>query len=279
MSKRNHVVSQFYYRNFTSTPDKPKNKQKVWTLGQSGDIEEKKIQSICYEKGYNTDLLEGIFSELERFAAESIKRIINGYFNNTDLQNARGYIAYLIANQTHTRKLIRDHIRNHFNASDVEVDNGIFTLIFAYLIAEELNSWESYVYRIQPVKPTVYKELFITSDNPVDTNNYSAIKIGQMPAYGDIENAKIEEGKRVVKYYFDIPTVYVEADTYYFLPLSPITGLYVYRKPSQRESLIQEKHVVSKMNLNQIRRSANIAVGYCSEALKHYHSICTASGN
>ena len=247
MPKRNHVVSQFYYRNFTSTPDKPKTEQRVWTLDQSGDIEEKKIRSISCEWGYNTDLLEGMFRELERLAAESIKRIIDGCFNNTDLQNVRGYIAYLIANQTHTRKLIRDHIRNHFNASGIEADGGVFTLIFTYLIAEELiNSWESYVYRIQPVKPTVYKELFITSDIPVDTNNYSAIKIGEMPAYGDTENARVENGKRVVKYYFDMPKISIEADTYYFLPLSPITGLYVYRKDLQRENIIQERHVVRK---------------------------------
>ena len=60
MPKRNHVVSQFYYRNFTSSPDKSKTEQRVWTLNQSGDIEEKKIRSICCEWGYNTDLLEGM---------------------------------------------------------------------------------------------------------------------------------------------------------------------------------------------------------------------------
>ena len=242
-------------------------------MDQSGDIKKKKIRSICCEWGYNTDLLEGMFRELERLAAESIKRIIDGCFNNTDLQNARGYIAYLIANQPHTRKLIRDHIRNHFNASGIEADGGVFTLIFAYLIAEELNNWESYVYRIQSLEPTVYKELFITSDTPVDTNNYSAIKIGEMPAYGDIENARVENGTRVVRYYFDIPKISIQADTYYFLPLSPITGLYIYREPSQRENLIQDEYVVSKMNLNQIRRSTTIAIGYCSQVLKRYHNI------
>jgi len=56
MSKppRNHIVSQFYYRNFTSTPDKHKNQQRVYTLDHNGVIENieksgRKIGSICHE--------------------------------------------------------------------------------------------------------------------------------------------------------------------------------------------------------------------------------------
>ena len=80
--------------------------------------------------------------------------------------------------------------------------------------------------------------LFVTSDNPVDTNKIDAIQVGQMLMYGDVENARIEDGKKVVKYYWDLPDVSIEKGTYYFLPLNSITGFYVYKISSQRDNLI-----------------------------------------
>ena len=82
MSKppRNHIVSQFYYRNFTSTPDKPKNEQRVYTLDHNGVIENieksgRQIGSICHEIGYNTEQQENDFRQLEGFAASAMSTI------------------------------------------------------------------------------------------------------------------------------------------------------------------------------------------------------------
>ena len=74
--RRNHIVSQFYYRNFTSTPNKPQNQQKVCTLDHNGVIENieksgRRIKSICHEIGYNTEQQENDFRQLEKLAASS----------------------------------------------------------------------------------------------------------------------------------------------------------------------------------------------------------------
>ena len=55
--RRNHIVSQFYYRNFTSTPNKPQNQQKVCTLDHNGVIENieksgRRIKSICHDNTF-----------------------------------------------------------------------------------------------------------------------------------------------------------------------------------------------------------------------------------
>ena len=163
MSKppRNHIVSQFYYRNFTSTPDKPKNQQRVYTLDHNGVIENieksgRKIGSICHEIGYNTEQQENDFRQLEGLAASSIRRIIDGNFHNTDLKNVRGYVGYLIANQPHTRQVFVDKVVESTNA--LEIKDGIYgkgalTLMLAKLITDELMTWESYIYRVQEVGP------------------------------------------------------------------------------------------------------------------------------
>ena len=206
MSKppRNHIVSQFYYRNFTSTPDKPKNEQRVYTLDHNGVIENieksgRKIGSICHEIGYNTEQQENDFRQLEKLAASSIRSIIDGSLHNTDLEDVRGYVGYLIANQPHTRQVFVDKVVESTNA--LEIKDGIYgkgalTLMLTKLITDELITWESYIYRVQEVGANEYKNLFITSDNPVDTNRIDAIKVGQMPMYGDVENARMEDGKK-----------------------------------------------------------------------------------
>ena len=281
MSKppRNHIVSQFYYRNFTSTPDKPKNEQRVYTLDHNGVIENieksgRKIGSICHEIGYNTEQQENDFRQLERLAAGSIRRIIEGSLHNTDLEDVRGYVGYLIANQPHTRQVFVDKVVESTNA--LEIKDGIYgkgalTLMLTKLITDELITWESYIYRVQEVGANEYKNLFITSDNPVDTNRIDAIKVGQMPMYGDVENARMEDGKKVVKYYWDLPELSIEEDTYYLLPLNPITGFYVYRTPSQRSDLMQDEHVVEKTNLNQFRGATKFAIGHDCKLLKKTH--------
>ena len=281
MSKppRNHIVSQFYYRNFTSTPDKPKNQQRVYTLDHNGVIENieksgRKIGSICHEIGYNTEQQENDFRQLERLAAGPIRRIIDGNFHNTDLKNVRGYVGYLIANQPHTRQVFVDKVVESTNA--LEIKDGIYgkgalTLMLTKLITDELITWESYIYRVQEVGPNEYKNLFITSDNPVDTNRIDAIKVGQMPMYGDVENARMEDDKKVVKYYWDLPELSIEEDTYYLLPLNPITGFYVYRTPSQRSDLMQDEHVVEKANLNQFRGATKFAIGHDCKLLEKTH--------
>ena len=283
MSKppRNHIVSQFYYRNFTSTPDKPKNEQRVYTLDHNGVIENieksgRKIGSICHEIGYNTEQQENDFRQLERLAAGSIRRIIEGSLHNTDLEDVRGYVGYLIANQPHTRQVFVDKVVESTNA--LEIKDGIYgkgalTLMLTKLITDELITWESYIYRVQEVGANEYKNLFITSDNPVDTNRIDAIKVGQMPMYGDVENARMEDGKKVVKYYWDLPELSIEEDTYYLLPLNPITGFYVYRTPSQRSDLMQDEHVVEKTNLNQFRGATKFAIGHDCKLLKTSSSL------
>ncbi len=278
-SRRNHIVSQFYYRNFTSTPHKPQNQQKVYTLDHNGVIENienngRRIKSICHEIGYNTEQQENDFRQLEKFAASSIRRIIDGNFRNIDLENVRGYVGYLIANQPRTRQGFIDNVVESTNA--LEIKDGIYrkgalTLMLTQLIADELGTWESYIYRVKEVKPNEYQDLFITSDNPVDTNRIDAIKVGQMRMYGDVENARMEDNKKVVKYYWEPPSFSIEEDTYYFLPLNPITGFYVYRTPSQRDGLIQDEHVVQKINLNQFRGATKFAIGHDCKLLKNAH--------
>ena len=281
MSKppRNHIVSQFYYRNFTSTPDKHKNQQRVYTLDHNGVIENienqgRKIASICHEIGYNTEQEESYFRQLEGLVAPSIRRIIDRNFDNTDLETVRGYVGYLIANQPHTRQGFIDKVVESTNA--LEIKDGIYgkgalTLMLTKLITDELITWESYIYRVQEVGPNEYKNLFITSDNPVETNRIDAIQVGQMPMYGDVENARMENGKKVVKYYWDIPELSIKEDTYYFLPLNPITGFYVYRTPAQRSGLMQEEHVVEKTNLNQFRGATKFAIGHDCKLLERTH--------
>ena len=281
MSKppRNHIVSQFYYRNFTSTPDKPKNQQRVYTLDHTGVIENiensgRKIGSICHEIGYNTEQQENDFRQLEKLAAESIRRIIGADFHNIDLVNIRGYVGYLIANQPHTRQVVIDNVIKSTNALDIKdgiYGKGALTLMLAKLITDELITWESYIYRVQEVGPNEYKDLFITSDNPVNTNRIDAIKVGPMPMYGDVENARMEDGKKVVKYYWELPDLSIEVDTYYFLPLNPITGFYVYRTPSQRSNLMQDEHVVQITNLNQFRGATKFAIGHDCKVLERTH--------
>ncbi len=278
-SSCNHIVSQFYYRNFTSTPDKPKNQQRVYTLDHNGVIENieksgRKIRSICHEIGYNTKQQEDHFRLLERIAAESILRIIGADFHNIDLVNVRGYVAYLIANQPYFRQVLTNHVVESTNA--LEIKDGIYgkgslTLIFTKLITDELITWESYIYRVPEVGPNEYQDLFITSDNPVNTNRIDAIKVGQMLMYGDVENARIEDGKKVVKYYWDLPDLFIEEDTYYLLPLNPITGFYVYRTPSQRSNLMQDEDVVQKTNLMQFRGATKFAIGHDCKVLERTH--------
>lgn len=113
--------------------------------------------------------------------------------------------------------------------------------------------------------------MFITSDNPVQTNRIDAIKVGQMPMYGDVENARMEDGKKVVKYYWELPDLSIEEDTYYFLPLNPITGFYVYRTPSQRRDLMQDEHVVPKTNLNQFRSATKFSIWHDCKVLEKTH--------
>ena len=272
--RRNHIVSQFHYRNFTSTPDKRQNQQRVYTLDHSGLIKKRKIKSICHKIGYNTEQQENDFRQLEMLAAESIRRIIGGNFHNIDLANVRGYVGYLIANQPHTRQIFIDKIIESTSAVDVKdgiYGKGVLTLMLAKLITDELITWESYIYRIQEVKPNEYQDCFITSDNPIDTNKIDAIEVGQIRMYGDIENARIEDGKKVVKYYWEPPDVSIKKNTYYFFPLDPITGFYVYREPSQREGLIKDEHVVQKTNLNQFRGSTNFAIGHDCKLLEKVH--------
>ena len=278
-SPRNHIVSQFYYRNFTSTPDKPKNQQRVYTLDHNGVIENiensgRKIASICHEIGYNTEQQENDFRQLEGLAADSIRRIIEGNFHNTDLKNVRGYVGYLIANQPHTRQVFVDKVIEGTNASDLKdgiYGKGYLTLMLTKLIADELATWESYIYRVKEIKPNEYQDLFLTSDNPVNTNKIDAIKVGQMLMYGDVKNARMEDGKTVVKYYHELPDLSIEEDTYYFLPLNPITGFYVYRTPSQRDALMQDEHVVQKTNLNQLRGATKFAIGHDCKVLEKTH--------
>lgn len=277
--RRNHIVSQFYYRNFTSTPDKSQNQQKVYTLDHNGVIENienngRKIKSICHEIGYNTEKEEKNFRQLEKIAASSMRKIIHGNFHNIDLQNVRGYVGYLIANQPHTRQVFIDKVIESTNA--LEIKDGIYrkgahTLMLSHLIADILGTWESYIYRVKEVKPNEYEDLFTTSDNPVDTNRIDAIKVGQMLMYGDVENARMEDSKKVVKYYFEFPDISIEEDTYYFLPLNPVTGFYVYRTPSQRDALIQDKHIVQKANLNQFRGATKFAIGHDCKLLSKVH--------
>ena len=261
--RRNHIVSQFLYRNFTSTSTKRQNQQKVYTLDLIGSICQRKIRSICHKLDYNTCQQEKDFAMLEKIAAESIRNIINSNHNYSDLQNVHGYVGYLIANQPYTRQIFIDKMLETTNS--VEVKQGIYgkgalTLMFAKLIMDELMSWESYIYRIDPIKTNEYEDLFITSDNPVDTNRKDAIQVGQTVMYGDVENSRIEDGKRVTKYYWEIPDVSIKEDTYYFLPLNPVTAVYIYKTPSQRNDLIQEKQVIQKMNLNQLRGSTDFAI-------------------
>ena len=273
--RRNHIVSQFYYRNFTSTPHKPKDQQRVYTLDHNGIIENaensgRKIKSICHEIGYNTEAMEEIFRVAEKLAADSIPKIIHGNFRNIDLQNVRGYIGYLIANQPCIRQSFFDSIIKTTNALDVK--DGIYgtgelyTLMLTTLIGNELINWESYIYRIQEVKHNKYKDLFVTSDNPVHTNRIDAIEVGRMPMYGDVDNARMEDGKKIVKYYWDIPTLSIKEDTYYFLPLNPVTGFFVYRSSDR---FIPDDHVVQKANLNQFRGATKLTIGHDYQLLKN----------
>ena len=170
----------------------------------------------CHEIGYNTEQQENDFRQLEKLAASSIRSIIDGSFHNTDLEDVRGYVGYLIANQPHTRQVFVDKVVESTNA--LEVKDGIYgkgtlTLMLTKLITDELVTWESYIYRVKEIKPNEYQGVFITSDNPVVTNKIDAIKVGQMPMYGDVENARMEDGKKVVKYYWEPPDLSIEEAT------------------------------------------------------------------
>lgn len=178
-----HYVSQFYYRNFASNPER----SLVYAMNNEGNIinRPRSIRRISFEEDYNTEEQEQEQSRLETRYAEILREFIETPNpGNSDLsRDFVSFVSFLMGNNVYIRERLDEGFsRMEFQIAGAPGNHNISTHrghrgrfdwseAFADAVYEEFCSWQ-FVRR----ETNGYK-VFITSDDPVSILNPNDIRI------------------------------------------------------------------------------------------------------
>ena len=178
-----HYVSQFYYRNFASNPER----SLVHAMDNEGNIinRPRSIRKISFEEDYNTEEQEQEQSRLETIYAETLREFIETPNpGNSDLsRDFVNFVSFLMSNNIYIReKLDEGFSEMEFQIVGAPGDHNISTHTgykgrfdwseaFAEAVYEEFYNWQ-FVRR-----ETNGYEVFITSDDPVSILNPEDVRI------------------------------------------------------------------------------------------------------